>query len=69
MVCVLRLPFALELIRPNSLVQLARAPEGPEAISTIAICAGSGGSVLDGVAADVYFTGEMGHVRAFRSTC
>ncbi|KAI1793992.1 NIF3-like protein-like protein [Ganoderma leucocontextum] len=30
-------------------------------ISTIAICAGSGGSMLLGVDADVYFTGEMSH--------
>lgn len=30
-------------------------------ISTIGICAGSGGSMLLGVDADVYFTGEMAH--------
>ena len=30
-------------------------------VSTIAICAGSGGSMLLGVDADVYFTGEMSH--------
>ncbi|KAF7436034.1 hypothetical protein PC9H_002860 [Pleurotus ostreatus] len=30
-------------------------------ISTIAICAGSGGSMLVGKKADVYFTGEMAH--------
>ncbi|RPD65018.1 NGG1p interacting factor 3 [Lentinus tigrinus ALCF2SS1-6] len=30
-------------------------------ISTIGICAGSGGSMLLGVDADVYFTGEMSH--------
>ena len=30
-------------------------------ISSIAVCAGSGGSVLKGVAADVYLTGEMSH--------
>jgi putative NIF3 family GTP cyclohydrolase 1 type 2 len=29
----------------------------------VAICAGSGGSLLLGVDADVYFTGEMSHVR------
>ena len=28
----------------------------------MAICAGSGGSMLLGVDADVYFTGEMSHV-------
>ncbi|THU79629.1 NGG1 interacting factor 3-like protein [Dendrothele bispora CBS 962.96] len=30
-------------------------------VSTIAICAGSGGSMLLGSVADVYLTGEMGH--------
>ena len=37
----------------------------PREVRTVAICAGSGGSVLDGVDADVYFTGEMSHVRPF----
>jgi hypothetical protein len=31
----------------------------------VAICAGSGGSLLLGVDADVYFTGEMSHVGLF----
>lgn len=30
-------------------------------IETVAICAGSGSSVLNPVKADLYFTGEMGH--------
>jgi dinuclear metal center YbgI/SA1388 family protein len=30
-------------------------------IKTVAICAGSGGSVIGGTRADLYFTGEMGH--------
>lgn len=30
-------------------------------IKTVAICAGSGSSVLGPVSADLYFTGEMGH--------
>ncbi|RUP45187.1 GTP cyclohydrolase 1 type 2/Nif3 [Jimgerdemannia flammicorona] len=30
-------------------------------ISTVGICAGSGSSVLNGVQADLFFTGEMGH--------
>ena len=34
--------------------------EDPE-IRTVAACAGSGGSVLSGVAADLYLTGEMSH--------
>ncbi|KIJ11340.1 hypothetical protein PAXINDRAFT_177349 [Paxillus involutus ATCC 200175] len=36
-------------------------PVLPRRVSTIAICAGSGGSVLGGFDADVYFTGEMAH--------
>ena len=31
-------------------------------VDSVAICAGSGGSLLLGVDADVYFTGEMSHV-------
>ena len=31
-------------------------------VSSIAVCAGSGGSLLSGVEADLYFTGEMSHV-------
>lgn len=31
-------------------------------IRTIAICVGSGGSMLGGKQADVYLTGEMSHV-------
>lgn len=44
-------------------VQVAYAKSERERaiVSTIAICAGSGGSVLLGVEADVYFTGEMSH--------
>ncbi|KAM7370820.1 hypothetical protein PAMP_010340 [Pampus punctatissimus] len=30
-------------------------------VSTVAVCAGSGSSVLNGVAADLYITGEMSH--------
>ena len=30
-------------------------------IKSVAICAGSGGSLLGGVNASVYLTGEMGH--------
>jgi len=30
-------------------------------VTTVAICAGSGGSMLAGTEADVYFTGEMSH--------
>lgn len=34
-------------------------------VNSTAICAGSGGSVLSGADADVYWTGEMSHVRIF----
>ncbi|KAM0786021.1 hypothetical protein ACM66B_006836 [Microbotryomycetes sp. NB124-2] len=42
-------------------IQAAWADNGPETIRTIAICAGSGESVLKGVKADLYLTGELGH--------
>lgn len=48
----------------GQLVQVAH-PEGQNLtrmVQSIAICAGGGGSVLRGVDADVYFTGEMAHV-------
>ncbi|GAA5878124.1 hypothetical protein JCM16303_002854 [Sporobolomyces ruberrimus] len=41
--------------------QAAWSPSGSSSIKTIAICAGSGSSVLKGVEADLYLTGEMGH--------
>jgi putative NIF3 family GTP cyclohydrolase 1 type 2 len=44
------------------LVQSAYGKSGP--VKTIAICAGSGGSMLLGYEADVYWTGEMSHVSA-----
>ena len=37
-----------------------KSPEDPT-IRTIAICAGSGESVVYGVKADLYFTGELAH--------
>ncbi|KAH8094616.1 NIF3-like protein-like protein [Cristinia sonorae] len=37
-----------------------KSPEEPS-IKSVAICAGSGESLLDGVDADLYFTGEMPH--------
>lgn len=42
-------------------VQAAWSPSGPSEIQTIAICAGSGDSVLGGVKADLFLTGEMSH--------
>ena len=44
-------------------VRFAQAKQGSQndVVSTIAICAGSGSSVLKGVKADMYLTGEMSH--------
>ncbi|KAJ2582091.1 hypothetical protein IWW49_005759 [Coemansia sp. RSA 1797] len=46
-------------------IRVARAPRhtlgDDQLVSTVAICAGSGGSVVGPVTADVYFTGEMDH--------
>lgn len=43
-------------------LQIALAPHHRSSpVSSIAICAGSGDSVLRGAKADVYFTGEMSH--------
>lgn len=54
---VLRVKNHLEI---NQL-QLSTPIDGARNISTIAICAGSGGSMFKDVAADLYFTGEMSH--------
>ena len=48
---------------PNLVVQVAYPESRSKPIHTVAICAGSGGSMLLGRDADVYFTGEMMHVR------
>lgn len=45
-------------------VALATEHKNNNLVETIAICAGSGGSVLRGVDADVHFTGEIGHHEA-----
>jgi len=43
-------------------LQVALKTDSPnDEIQSVAICAGSGGSMLLGVDADVYFTGEMSH--------
>lgn len=45
-----------------STVQLIQAERhATQPIESVAICAGSGGSVLSGVSADLWFTGELGH--------
>ncbi|GAB1525666.1 hypothetical protein RhiTH_008829 [Rhizoctonia solani] len=51
----------LTRFRNLSKVQLGVPPEAEPQISTVAICAGSGGSLLKGVKADAYLTGEMSH--------
>ena len=43
------------------LMQVRLSSGNTDMISKIAICAGSGASVLGGVDADVYLTGEMSH--------
>lgn len=48
-------------------VQLAKSRTGSSQIQTIALCAGSGASVIGDTKADVYFTGEMSHVSASSS--
>lgn len=45
----------------NGQVQVCTPYEKERKIKTVAICAGSGGSMLGGVDADLYFTGEMQH--------
>jgi len=43
-------------------LQVALTTDSPnDEVHSVAICAGSGGSMLLGVDADVYFTGEMSH--------
>ncbi|KAF8635290.1 hypothetical protein AX15_000469 [Amanita polypyramis BW_CC] len=42
---------------------------GSSTIRTVAICAGSGASMLKGKAADVYLTGEMSHVSSLYIGC
>lgn len=56
--------FIIIIQSPHSLVvQVAYADKSrSKPIHTVAICAGSGGSLLLGRDTDVYFTGEMTHV-------
>ena len=37
-------------------------------VTTVAVCAGSGASLLQGVKADVYLTGEMSHHEVLAAT-
>ena len=42
-------------------LQVARPTRGSRSVRTIAVAAGAGGSVLRGIAADVWVTGELSH--------
>lgn len=46
----------------------AKGETAPSNVETIAICAGSGGSVFKNVQADVYYTGELSHHEALYFT-
>ncbi|KAH8080065.1 GTP cyclohydrolase 1 type 2/Nif3 [Filobasidium floriforme] len=58
--------------RIKGLLKLERVQYGAPAqgsiIKTVAICAGSGGSMFKDVKADLYWTGEMGHHQALATT-
>lgn len=49
-------------------VGLGRNQDKDQGISTVAICAGSGGSVFRGTKADLYYTGELSHHEALYFT-
>lgn len=49
-------------------VALARGESGEQLVSSIAICAGSGGGVFRGVKADLFYTGELSHHEALYFT-
>ena len=51
----------VRLATPRPLTQGGMASNDPLLVSTVAVCAGSGASVLRGVKADLYVTGEMSH--------
>ncbi|XP_061728517.1 NIF3-like protein 1 isoform X4 [Cydia pomonella] len=46
---------------PHVRLALAKGKSPSDGVKTVALCAGSGASVLKGVAADLYLTGEMLH--------
>lgn len=48
-------------------VRTAKSTDG-RSVRTVALCAGSGGDVLENVPADCYLTGEMGHHRVLAAT-
>lgn len=46
---------------PHVRLATPHSNEKDPVIKTVSVCAGSGGSVLSGVASDLYLTGEMSH--------
>lgn len=52
--------FLLQGMELINLVQIAHPNPSPQ-IGSIAVCAGSGGSLFKGVQADLFLTGEMSH--------
>lgn len=46
---------------PHLRLALATGQNMESLVSSVALCAGSGGSVLKGIKADLYLTGEMFH--------
>ena len=51
----------LQLTSFRPALMVAESNYGPEYITTIGVCAGSGGSFLKGSQADLWWTGEMQH--------
>jgi len=56
-----KLPVLIDRVKKLLGLRILRVATAKSDIKTIAICAGSGGSVLKGVKADAYVTGEMAH--------
>eukprot|EP00794_Sanderia_malayensis_P014312 gene14312-15801_t len=53
---------------PHLRLAIARKASLQKKVERIAVCAGSGGSLLNGVNADVYVTGEMSHHDVLHAT-
>ncbi|XP_015603200.1 NIF3-like protein 1 isoform X3 [Cephus cinctus] len=64
--CTLKQPIsimdAVQLVKERTKLPYVRlAKSGESTVQTVAICAGSGTSVLKGISADLFLTGEMLH--------
>ncbi|XP_066246415.1 NIF3-like protein 1 [Euwallacea similis] len=69
----LPLKYVIDLIKdhigiPHLRIGIGRAKNLDSPISIVALCAGSGASVLGTVAADLYLTGEMSHHEVLEAT-